>query len=463
MTQTPPAPEPRSRNFIEEIMEADLADDKHGGRICTRFPPEPNGYLHIGHAKSICINFGHARKYGGSTNLRFDDTNPAKEDVEYVDSIREDVRWLGFEWAGEHYASDYFQFLYDYAEYLVETGKAYVCDLSDEEIREYRGNFFKAGPAQPLPRPPGGREPRPVPAHARRRIRGRRPGAAGQDRRVQPQHEPARSADVPHQAGAAPPHRARLADLPHVRLRPRRVRRHRADHPLHLHPGIRGPPATLRLVPGAGRGRPLLPAPAAAADRVRPAQPHLHRHEQAPPAGTGEGRPRARLGRPAHAHHHRPAPARLHAGEHPGLRRQGGRGQARHGGRRGPAGALRARGPGRQGQAGHGRAAAAEAGDRQHGRRRGALAGRGQPPRRRRPGPPAGAVRPGAVHRAGGLPGSAAQEVVPAGPGGRGAAEERLPGALHLRREGCLGRGGGTALPAGTRPPWEATPPTGAR
>ena len=150
MTNDAPAlPDNRSRNFIEEIMETDLTDGKHGGRICTRFPPEPNGYLHIGHAKSICINFGLAKKYGGCTNLRFDDTNPAKEDVEYVDSIRDDVRWLGFEWAGEHYASDYFQFLYDYAEYLVETGKAYVCDLSDEEIRDYRGNFFKAG--QPSP------------------------------------------------------------------------------------------------------------------------------------------------------------------------------------------------------------------------------------------------------------------------------------------------------------------------
>jgi glutaminyl-tRNA synthetase len=131
-------------------MEADLADQKHGGRICTRFPPEPNGYLHIGHAKSICINFGLAKKYGGSTNLRFDDTNPSKEEVEYVDSIRDDVRWLGFEWAGEHYASDYFQFLYDYAEYLVQTGKAYVCDLDDEQIREYRGNFFKAGQNSPF-------------------------------------------------------------------------------------------------------------------------------------------------------------------------------------------------------------------------------------------------------------------------------------------------------------------------
>jgi len=136
MTQTQPVPEPKSLNFIEEIIEADLASGKHQGRIGTRFPPEPNGYLHIGHAKSICINFGLAQKYGGSTNLRFDDTNPAKEDVEYVDSIREDVAWLGFQWAGEHYASDYFQQLYDYAEYLIQEGKAYVCDLKDDEIKD---------------------------------------------------------------------------------------------------------------------------------------------------------------------------------------------------------------------------------------------------------------------------------------------------------------------------------------
>jgi glutaminyl-tRNA synthetase len=149
MTQESAVPESRSLHFIQEIMEADLAEQKHGGRVLTRFPPEPNGYLHIGHAKSICINFGLARQYGGSTNLRFDDTNPTREEVEYVDSIREDVRWLGFDWAGEHYASDYFQFLYDYAEYLVQTGKAYVCDLDDEAIREYRGNFFKAGRNSP--------------------------------------------------------------------------------------------------------------------------------------------------------------------------------------------------------------------------------------------------------------------------------------------------------------------------
>ena len=138
-----------STNFIEEIMEADLASGKHCGRIMTRFPPEPNGYLHIGHAKSICINFGLAQKYGGKANLRFDDTNPLKEDVEYVDSIREDVRWMGFSWDGEYFASDYFPQMYDYAEYLIQQGKAYVCDLGEAEIKEYRGNFFTPGRPSP--------------------------------------------------------------------------------------------------------------------------------------------------------------------------------------------------------------------------------------------------------------------------------------------------------------------------
>jgi len=140
---------PKPSNFIADIIEADLASGKHGGRVMTRFPPEPNGYLHIGHAKSICINFVLAQRYGGKTNLRFDDTNPVKEDVEYVDAIREDVRWLGFEWAEERYASDYFPILYAYAEYLIQQGKAYVCDLSETEIREYRGNFYTPGRPSP--------------------------------------------------------------------------------------------------------------------------------------------------------------------------------------------------------------------------------------------------------------------------------------------------------------------------
>lgn len=126
-------------NFIEQIIEEDIRNGKNGAKVHTRFPPEPNGYLHIGHAKSICLNFGMAKKYGGLCNLRFDDTNPVKEDVEYVDSIREDIQWLGFQWAEEHYASDYFDQLYLWAEQLVNEGLAYVDDQSQEEISKGRG------------------------------------------------------------------------------------------------------------------------------------------------------------------------------------------------------------------------------------------------------------------------------------------------------------------------------------
>jgi glutaminyl-tRNA synthetase len=138
-----------SANFIEEIIREDLARGAYT-RVVTRFPPEPNGYLHIGHAKSICLNFGLAEKFGGACNLRFDDTNPSTEEVEYVESIQEDVRWLGFDWADRlYYASDYFDKLYEWAEELIRKGKAYVCDLSAEEIAEYRGNFFKPGKESP--------------------------------------------------------------------------------------------------------------------------------------------------------------------------------------------------------------------------------------------------------------------------------------------------------------------------
>ena len=138
----------RSLNFLEELIEADLASGKHKS-IITRFPPEPNGYLHIGHAKSICLNFGLAKKYGGKTNLRFDDTNPTKEDTEYVDSIKEDVQWLGFNWAAELYASDYFQQLYDWAVELINKGLAYVDDQTQEEIRLTRGTVTQAGKESP--------------------------------------------------------------------------------------------------------------------------------------------------------------------------------------------------------------------------------------------------------------------------------------------------------------------------
>ncbi|MFM2232302.1 MAG: hypothetical protein RJB31_1003 [Bacteroidota bacterium] len=141
--------EERSLNFLEEIVEADLAAGKHV-EIHTRFPPEPNGYLHIGHAKSICLNFGLADKYGGKTNLRFDDTNPVTEDTEYVDSIKADVRWLGFDWEEEHYASDYFDQLYAFAVELINKGLAYVDDLSAEQIATMKGTPTEPGKESPF-------------------------------------------------------------------------------------------------------------------------------------------------------------------------------------------------------------------------------------------------------------------------------------------------------------------------
>lgn len=137
-------------NFIQDIINEDLKMGKNGGRVHTRFPPEPNGYLHIGHAKSICLNFGLAAANGGICNLRFDDTNPSKEDVEYVESIMEDVRWLGFDWDDRmFYASDYFERMYELAEGLIKKGKAYVCDLSPQEIRDYRGTLTEPGKESP--------------------------------------------------------------------------------------------------------------------------------------------------------------------------------------------------------------------------------------------------------------------------------------------------------------------------
>ncbi|MBM3314787.1 glutamine--tRNA ligase, partial [candidate division WOR-3 bacterium] len=138
------------RNFIEEAIEADLGRGRFE-RVQTRFPPEPNGYLHIGHAKAIAIDFGMALKYGGRCNLRFDDTNPVKEEVEYVESIKEDIRWLGFDWGGrELFASDYFEQLYEWAVQLIRGGKAYVCDLTAEQVREYRGTLTEPGRESPF-------------------------------------------------------------------------------------------------------------------------------------------------------------------------------------------------------------------------------------------------------------------------------------------------------------------------
>ena len=142
--KNPTAEEPKKLNFLEEIIENDLKSGRVKS-VMTRFPPEPNGYLHLGHAKSICINFGLAQKYGGKTNLRFDDTNPTKEDTEYVDSIKEDIQWLGFQWDKELYASDYFDQLYAWAEQMIERGQAYVDDQTQEEISKGRGTVDKPG------------------------------------------------------------------------------------------------------------------------------------------------------------------------------------------------------------------------------------------------------------------------------------------------------------------------------
>ncbi|MDA7932504.1 glutamate--tRNA ligase family protein, partial [Mariniblastus sp.] len=141
--------EHKSLDFIRQRVSDDVANGKNDGRVHTRFPPEPNGYLHIGHAKSICLNFGLAEEFGGKCNLRFDDTNPEKEDTEFVDAIREDIRWLGFDWDAEYFASDYFEKLYLWAIDLIKQGKAYVCDQTVEQVREYRGGWDKPGKNSP--------------------------------------------------------------------------------------------------------------------------------------------------------------------------------------------------------------------------------------------------------------------------------------------------------------------------
>ena len=149
MTDAAVPPTAVAGNFIRHIVTADRAAGKQGGRVATRFPPEPNGYLHLGHAKSICLNFGIARDFSGTCNLRFDDTNPTREDIEYVDAIQADVRWLGFDWTRLHHASDYFEVLYLCAEKLVRDGKAFVCDLSADEVRAYRGTLTEPGRDSP--------------------------------------------------------------------------------------------------------------------------------------------------------------------------------------------------------------------------------------------------------------------------------------------------------------------------
>ena len=237
------------QDFIRDIVEADLAAGRHK-TVVTRFPPEPNGYLHIGHAKSICLNFGVAQEFGGRCNLRFDDTNPTKEEQEYIDAIERDVRWLGFDW-GQHlyHASDYFEQLYAWAEHLIRAGKAYVDDQSQDEIRASRGTLTEPGKNSPFRertvdenldlfrRMRAGEFP-----NGARVLRAKIDMASGNINLRDPVLY--RILHAPH-----PRTGTHVVHLSELRLRARPVRRHRGRHALDLHAGVRGPPAALRLVP----------------------------------------------------------------------------------------------------------------------------------------------------------------------------------------------------------------------
>ena len=221
MTTPKDGPEavPTQSNFIREIILDDLKTRKHEGRVHTRFPPEPNGYLHVGHAKSITINFGLAREFGGKCNLRFDDTNPSKEETEYVDSIIEDVRWLGGDFEDRlFYASDYFGQLYDWAVQLIQKGKAYVCDLTADQVRQQRGTLTEPGQESPY-------RNRTIEENLdlfERMRNGEFPDGsqdlARQDRHGLAQSQHARSGDVPDSAHGPSPHRRQVVHLSDVRL-----------------------------------------------------------------------------------------------------------------------------------------------------------------------------------------------------------------------------------------------------
>ena len=302
-------PEPRPSNFIRDIILDDLKTNKYGGRVQTRFPPEPNGYLHIGHAKAICLDFGLAAEFGGHTNLRFDDTNPAKEETEYVESIKADVQWLGFHWDGLFYASDYFDQLYEWAIKLIRDGKAYVDDLSAEEIRKHRGTLTEPGKDSP---------------HRKRSVE--------ENLDLFRAHEGQRIS-----AMARACLRAKI-DMASPNLNMRDPVMYRILHAEHHRTGNKwciypmydfahGQSDSLEKVTHSmctlefEDHRPLynwfiqqLGIFPSAADRIRPAQPDLHTAEQAQAAAVGAGGARARLGRSADADDFRHSPPRLYAG-----------------------------------------------------------------------------------------------------------------------------------------------------
>ena len=231
---------PESRNFIHAFIEEDIGPGGQfeGMTVHTRFPPEPNGYLHIGHCKALIIDFGTAEKFGGLCNLRMDDTNPAKEDTEYVDAIQEDIHWLGFDWGDRfYYGSDYFEKTYELAVGLIKKGLAYVCELTPEQFKEYRGASEHPRPL-PLAGPAHRGEPGPVPADEERRVPRGQVHPAGQDRPGQRQLQHAGPGALPHPVYRAPPPGDQVVHLPHVRLRPPHPGRPGGHHPLPVLPGV---------------------------------------------------------------------------------------------------------------------------------------------------------------------------------------------------------------------------------
>ena len=282
---------PTGGDFIRDRIRTDLAEGQVES-VITRFPPEPNGFLHIGHAKSICLNFGVAKEFGGHCNLRFDDTNPAREEQAYIDAIQEDVRWLGFEWAGEPvHASDYFETLYEWAEHLVQTGHAYVDEQSAEEIRATRGTLTEPGRPSPWRDRPAAES---LDLLRRMKAGAFAPGACVLRARIDMgsgninMRDPVLYRILDH---AHPRTGDAWRIYPDLRLCARPVGRHRGRDALALHAGVRRPPPALRLAAGARAGR--LPA---APVRVRPARHDRHDPLQARAHPPGRRRAMWRAG-----------------------------------------------------------------------------------------------------------------------------------------------------------------------
>ena len=400
--------EETSRNFIEQFVSEDIAPGGRfeGRQVHTRFPPEPNGYLHIGHCKALIIDFGTAERFGGICNLRMDDTNPAKEDTEYVDAIKEDIHWLGFDWGDRFfYGSDYFEQTYEYAEELIKKGLAYVCELTPEQFREYRGDV--STPA----RSPWRDRPVEESLDLFRRMR------AGEF----PDNKYTLRAKIDLASG-----NFNMRDP--VIYRIRHFEHHRQGNKWCIYPmydfahpiqdaleginalallaGVRGAQAPLRL-----GGQQRLRTQPAAPDRVCAPGDKLHRHEQAQAAPPGRGGLRLRLGRPAYAHALRASPPGLHPRRHTRVHNPRRRRQGQLHGRVRAFGELPARRPQRPRPARHGRAASAQADDSQlpRGQER-ADRGREQP---QRPGGrhPHGELLAQSLHRARGLHGAPRAEV----------------------------------------------------